>query len=125
MSKGEKIVLALTAIALCAAAVFLALDARGSGRYSISALPEEAAAVVLRESVQPPPASAETAEKLDLNTASAEELARLPGIGEVRAAEIVRYREENGLFAYPEDVMEVYGIGEGIYNEIREYVTAQ
>lgn len=50
---------------------------------------------------------------LDLNTATAEELTALPGIGETLAGRIVDYRTEHGPFETVEDVMNVSGIGEG------------
>ena len=50
--------------------------------------------------------------KINVNTASEEELEELPGVGEVLAAAIVRERTENGPFASPEDLMRVSGIGE-------------
>ena len=56
--------------------------------------------------------SYETPEPLDLNTAAAEELAGLPGIGEVLAERIVAYREEHGPFAALQDVANVLGISE-------------
>ena len=49
---------------------------------------------------------------LDLNTATAEELAGLPGIGTELAARIVAYREANGAFGTVEELLEVSGIGE-------------
>ena len=49
---------------------------------------------------------------LDINAAAAEELAALPGIGEVLAGRIVAYREEHGPFAAVDDLPEVSGIGE-------------
>jgi competence protein ComEA len=56
---------------------------------------------------------------VDLNSATAQELTRLPGIGEALAGRIVAYREENGPFARLEDLLNVPGIGEatldGIY----------
>ena len=62
-------------------------------------------------------------ETIDLNTASQSDLDRLPGIGEKRAQAIVAYREEHGPFAAIEDVMEVSGIGEGIFAQIAPYLT--
>jgi competence protein ComEA len=52
-------------------------------------------------------------ETIDINTADAVNLARvLEGVGEKKAAAIVKFREENGLFKSPEDLIQVYGIGE-------------
>lgn len=62
-------------------------------------------------------------EKLDLNTASARELQKLPGIGEGLSAAIVADREENGPFASVEDLLRVPGIGEKRLEAIRDLVT--
>lgn len=59
---------------------------------------------------------------LDLNTATAEQLATLPGIGEAKAAAIISYREEVGRFDDVEDLLEVRGIGAAIVEGIRELV---
>ena len=61
-------------------------------------------------------------EKLDLNTASAEELQRLEGIGPVLAEAIVRDREENGNFQSVEDLTRVAGIGAKRLEAIRDHV---
>ena len=61
--------------------------------------------------------------KVDLNTATAEELMILPGIGEKRAADIIAYREANGPFRIPEDLTRVSGIGEGILAGLIDQVT--
>ncbi len=60
--------------------------------------------------------------KINLNTATAAELDTLPGIGPVIAQRIVDYRAQHGPFARPEDLMEVDGIGETIFNRIKEAV---
>ncbi|MCI8827320.1 MAG: helix-hairpin-helix domain-containing protein [Ruminiclostridium sp.] len=62
-------------------------------------------------------------EVLDLNTASQGDLSRLPGIGEKRAADIVAWREAQGGFPTPEGVLEVPGIGPGIFARIQAYIT--
>lgn len=61
--------------------------------------------------------------KLNINTATAEELVRLSGIGEKRAADIITYRERNGGFFSIEDIMKVSGIGEKTFEKIKEEIT--
>lgn len=60
--------------------------------------------------------------KVDLNTASLEELMTLPGIGETRANDILTYRMEHGAFAAVEEIMNVNGIKEGLYNRIKDNI---
>ena len=59
---------------------------------------------------------------IDLNTATAEELQRLPGIGENLSQKIVQYREECGQFFSVEEIMEVEGIGKKRYEAIKDYL---
>lgn len=59
---------------------------------------------------------------LDLNRASYEELCGLSGIGDKLAQEIIAYREENGGFNNIEEILNVYGIGENIFESIRENI---
>ena len=59
---------------------------------------------------------------INVNAASAKELEELPGIGPVLAEAIVAYREEHGPFASAEDLMEVYGIGEGKLEAMRPFL---
>ena len=47
----------------------------------------------------------------------------LPGIGEAKAEKILRYREEHGAFRSIEDVMQIEGIKEGVFNKIKEDIT--
>ena len=74
------------------------------------------------ESDDPAPGILE-GERINVNTAPAEDLDRLPGIGEVRAAAIVAWREAYGPFETVEELLEVDGIGEGILDGLRDYVT--
>ena len=71
---------------------------------------------------QHPAAEQEEFVPLNLNTATAEELEGLPGIGTVRAQRIVSDREANGPFRTVEDVMRVSGIGNAVYQQISELV---
>lgn len=62
---------------------------------------------------------------ISLNTAGAEELMLLPGIGEVLAQRIIAYRESHGGFSSIEEIMEVSGIGEATFADIRDQITVQ
>lgn len=62
-------------------------------------------------------------EPVNINTAGVDELQSLPGIGQVRAEQIIAEREENGAFRIPEDIVRVSGIGEGTLKEIIDYIT--
>jgi len=68
-------------------------------------------------------AKPETPLMVDINSATAEELAALPGIGPKAAADIVAYRLENGPFRNPEDLMNVKGIGRKTYEGLRTFIT--
>lgn len=56
--------------------------------------------------------------KVNINTASVAELEALPGIGPSKAEAIVKYREENGNFKIVEDLKNVKGIGDKVYEQI-------
>ena len=58
--------------------------------------------------------------RIDLNTATAEELCTLKGIGPVKAQAILDYRSQYGKFVCIEEIMEVKGIGEGTYKKIKD-----
>lgn len=58
--------------------------------------------------------------EIDVNRATAEELEALPGVGPVLAQEIIAERETNGLFHYPEDLINVKGIGQKTLDRMLE-----
>ena len=60
---------------------------------------------------------------ININTATAEDLTLLPGIGPVLAQSIIRYRQTNGLFRSVDDLLDVSGIGEKKLNGIIDYIT--
>lgn len=62
-------------------------------------------------------------QKVNLNTASIEQLCTLPGIGESRAKSIIAYREAHGGFDSAEEIMQVEGIKEGAYSKIKDQIS--
>ena len=60
---------------------------------------------------------------VNLNTATAAQIATLPGIGEKAAQRIIEYREKNGGFKKVEDLMNVKGIGEKSFLKLKPLVT--
>lgn len=77
--------------------------------------------------VQPaaPPSSLLLAERINLNTATVEELASLPGIGLTTATRVVEYREKHGPFARPEDLLIIKGLGESTYRALAELIKVE
>jgi len=65
------------------------------------------------------------AAKININTASAEELTQLQGIGPKYAAKIVEYREQNGPFASAEDIMKIPGIGPATFEKNKERIAVE
>ncbi len=61
--------------------------------------------------------------KVDLNRATKDQLMTLPGVGEAKASQIIAYREEHGKFQRIEDVMNISGIKEGLFEKIKDYIT--
>ena len=60
---------------------------------------------------------------VNLNTADAAELMTIPGIGESKAAAILAYREEHGSFQSIEEIMQISGIKEKMFEKIKNYIT--
>lgn len=60
--------------------------------------------------------------KVNINKASKEELMTLPGVGASRAESIIKYREQNGGFQTIEDIMQVSGIKEGLFEKIKDLI---
>ena len=107
MRKGTGILLMILTIALLAAGIFplkqtepQAYSSRGDGKASADPIPH------LTEDSVP-------------NTGNTEALTALPGIGPSIAEAVIREREENGNFIYPEDLTVVNGIGEKKLEQIK------
>ena len=71
----------------------------------------------------PSTSSESGAELININSASAEELDSLPGIGPTIAQRIIDYRTENGPFLTIEDIMNVSGIGPSTFDQIKDMIT--
>ena len=71
------------------------------------------------------PGEAPAEERVDINTADADELDALPGIGPVLARRIIDWRTANGPFASPEQLLEVDGIGQATLDGLRDHITTE
>lgn len=63
-----------------------------------------------------------SSETIDINTATKEELMTLPGIGESKALAILSYRETEGRFKTIEDIMNITGIKNGVFDKIKAFI---
>jgi competence protein ComEA len=68
---------------------------------------------------------AEEVGKVNINTANAEQLLELKGVGDAYATKIVEFRELNGPFTTPEDIMKVTGIGQKTYDLNKDRITVK
>ncbi len=74
---------------------------------------------------QPASAAAEGKSLININSASAEELQELPGIGPAIAAKIVEYRTANGPFQTVDDLKNVQGIGDKKFDAIKAMIAIE
>ncbi len=65
----------------------------------------------------------DTSKKLNINTANEDELVTLNGIGDKRASDIVKYREQHGNFSKIEDLKNVSGIGDSTFENLKDNIT--
>jgi competence protein ComEA len=68
-------------------------------------------------------ATATAAAPVNLNTATAEQLATIPGVGPKMAERIIDYRQKNGGFKKVEDLMNVSGVGEKSFLKMKPLIT--
>lgn len=64
-------------------------------------------------------------DEININTAPKEELMQLEGVGGTYAEKIIEYRETNGFFENPEDIMNVKGIGLATYEKNKDRISVQ
>lgn len=69
-----------------------------------------------------PPTQEKDQFPINVNTATKEQMMLLPGIGEVKAEAIIRYRDEIGGFTSAEQLLNVSGIGQKTLDGIKEYI---
>lgn len=130
MSAFEKRMLSLTGafLLLCAAILFLQTSTAAVTSEGCTVYTGGTGILTIREKLDAvlaiPDAAVSTEGRLNINTATAEEFAALPGIGETLAGRIVRYRTYNGAFADVSHICDVTGIGDGLYAKISGYIYA-
>lgn len=141
----QKRILILLASAVCAVLIgynaFYVPDATAVWTGSPSSAAERAASLSSDEAYTPEsvpassnmvskprktPAVSGKSGKVNINTASAEELSsRLSGVGPALSGRIVSYRKKNGPFRSTEEIKNVSGIGDKIYAKIRDSITVK
>jgi competence protein ComEA len=82
-----------------------------------------AAPLVSGGQAQAPAANSGSASLVNINTATAEQLNGLPGVGAKLAARIIDYRQKNGGFKKVEDLMQIQGIGEKNFLKLKPLIT--
>ena len=112
VTKTEIFCLSLTAAFVLLAAVLFAVGARRSGSWEITVWKDKEIHDTLPQ-------------KIDINQADEAQLQQLPGIGPVLAGRIIAWREENGAYQIPEDLLAVEGIGLTTLDGIRDLITIQ
>lgn len=109
--------------------VLVAIIAIGS---SVSYLKKGDVLIEKKETVQEsismetgPETEEKASSKVNLNTASEEELQIAPGIGPAKAQAIIKYRNEYGNFSSVDELIEISGIGEKTLQKIKDYYTVE
>ena len=96
---------------------------QGLDAYLLSGSAGGDAAAGSQSAVPGGPSGSSAGGKVNINTASREELKTLNGIGDTRAGSIIVYRESNGPFGSIEDLIKVEGIKEGVFNKLKDDIT--
>lgn len=124
LSKGEAAIILLAAVFLAFTVGWFLRTVSLTGPMRVEV---RGAAMEQSMVIDPPQESPEPTvqTRININTATAEELVTLPGIGEKRAADIIAEREASGLYRFPEDITRVSGIGETVLAGLLDYITTE
>ena len=114
-NKSERVLLA-AALIICALLI-------GYNLFYSSELKEPVIVITQETLEEEEEESPEASDLIDINHATKEELCQLTGIGEVLAQRIIDYRTEYGSFTRPEDLKNVKGIGEKVFERLKEEIT--
>ena len=121
MKKGSIVIIVLTLV-ICGFSCGFFLG-RNIGRSPISVSAVPTAAPSSNQSTGTETTAPTALSTIDINTATAEAFATLPGIGQTLAQRIVDYRNANGPFQSLADLLNVEGIGEKKLESILDYIT--
>lgn len=97
-----------------------AAEGADTDALNLAAKVEDGQKIVVRAAAENPEESGSG--RVNINTADAEKLKSLPGIGDVSAQNIIDYREKNGGFSAPEEIKNVTRIGDKIYERIADMI---
>ena len=122
ITKTESFLLMMAAVFLLAMAGLYAQAVSAAEGTDYTITTERKASQPIAPEPEETDGAKEGAKPVDINTASAEELETLPGIGSVLAQRIIEYRAEHGPFASVEDLLEVKGIGEATLDKFRDQI---
>ena len=118
MKKGSFIFLLILTAAVCVMIGTLIGRHTSTNYYTVENVP-----VSTSENEKSQNADSAELGKLNINSATVDDLITLPGIGETIAQRIVDYREKVGMFKSIEELTQVDGIGETRLEAIRDYIT--
>ena len=98
-------------------------EAADQSYVNLAAFVEDGQQLYFPEKGEKPRESMEEGGPVDLNSADETALQTIPGIGESRAKAILKYRKEHGRFLEVEELLQVPGIGDVLYQQIQDLVT--